>query len=99
MERGSKVDGTASEQASRPGSPDHWEDRLKGSKAEGDGRGERGERLVESVEDLRRNENGRIPEGEEVKLGDEEEEEVLEFGRGLTNYNSLEIDRVKGLRR
>jgi glutamate 5-kinase len=26
-------------------------------------------------------------------------EDVLEFGRGLTNYNSLEIDRVKGLRR
>ncbi|KAL8293059.1 hypothetical protein RQP46_000753 [Phenoliferia psychrophenolica] len=29
---------------------------------------------------------------------DEEEEIVLEFGRGLTNYNSVEIDRVKGLR-
>ena len=30
---------------------------------------------------------------------DEAEEEVLEFGRGLTNYNSAEIDRVKGMRR
>ena len=29
----------------------------------------------------------------------EEGEDVLEFGRGLTNYNSSEIDRVKGLRR
>lgn len=34
------------------------------------------------------------------KEGNEEEkEEILEFGRGLTNYNSIEIDRVKGLRR
>lgn len=29
----------------------------------------------------------------------EEGEQILEFGRGLTNYNSVEIDRVKGLRR
>ncbi|GAA5843727.1 hypothetical protein JCM9279_000122 [Rhodotorula babjevae] len=28
----------------------------------------------------------------------QEGEEVIEFGRGLTNYNSIEIDRVKGLR-
>lgn len=29
----------------------------------------------------------------------EEAEEIVEFGRGLTNYNSAEIDRVKGMRR
>ncbi|SCZ97660.1 BZ3500_MvSof-1268-A1-R1_Chr4-3g07345 [Microbotryum saponariae] len=33
-----------------------------------------------------------------LDLGSEEGEEVVEFGRGLTNYNSAEIDRVKGLR-
>lgn len=30
---------------------------------------------------------------------EEEAEEIIEFGRGLTNYNSAEIDRVKGMRR
>jgi hypothetical protein len=28
-----------------------------------------------------------------------DEDEVIEFGRGLSNYNSVEIDRVKGHRR
>lgn len=43
---------------------------------------------------------------EEERPGDEaytteavDSEDVFEFGRGLTNYNSLEIDRIKGLRR
>lgn len=27
-----------------------------------------------------------------------DEDEVIEFGRGLSNYNSVEIDRVKGHR-
>ncbi|KPV75628.1 uncharacterized protein RHOBADRAFT_13647, partial [Rhodotorula graminis WP1] len=47
--------------------------------------------LVEGVEKL---EMGTVAADEAVQEG----EEVVEFGRGLTNYNSIEIDRVKGLR-
>ncbi|BGP37768.1 Glutamate 5-kinase [Rhodotorula kratochvilovae] len=54
------------------------------------------EELVRSVEAL----DVGAESGAEVQGADEGEgeEEIHEFGRGLTNYNSIEIDRVKGLR-
>lgn len=71
-------------EVSRPGSPDHFEDRKKRVGREGE--------EVEEDELDEEDETGTEGKGEEG-------EDVLEFGRGLTNYNSLEIDRVKGLRR
>ena len=78
--------GSGTPEISRPGSPDHFEDRKKGVR--GGREGEEDEDEEEDEED---------EEGTEGK--GEEGEDVLEFGRGLTNYNSSEIDRVKGLRR
>ena len=78
--------GSGTPEISRPGSPDHFEDRKKGV---------RGGREGEEDEDEEPDEEDE--EGTEGK--GEEGEDVLEFGRGLTNYNSSEIDRVKGLRR
>lgn len=44
-----------------------------------------------------------LPEGDNVlvekPVEDNEEWEVEEVGRGLANYNSVQIDRVKGLKR
>ena len=41
-----------------------------------------------------------LPEEDHVLIGKEEEGwEVEEVGRGLANYNSAQIERVKGLRR
>lgn len=90
--REGEEEGRASAKASRPVSPDHFADReLQGE------RNREVRELRERVAELG------------VGVGEEEEEqvveagvegeEILEFGRGLTNYNSAEIDRVKGLRR
>lgn len=49
-------------------------------------------RLEERLEGLE------LHEGAVGDEGEREEETVLEFGRGLTNYNSSEIDRIKGMR-
>lgn len=38
-------------------------------------------------------------EQEKVEDEDEESFEQIEFGRGLANYNSQEIDRIKGHKR
>ncbi|GJN88685.1 hypothetical protein Rhopal_001651-T1 [Rhodotorula paludigena] len=74
----------ATAQHSRAVSPDHFADRA-----------ERTQRETDLVHD------------EGLEVGDatsasqapqDEAEEIVEFGRGLTNYNSVEIDRVKGLR-
>jgi len=52
-----------------------------------------GDELVEAIDGLEMATSAAASEA--VQEG----EEVVEFGRGLTNYNSIEIDRVKGLRR
>ncbi|GAA5932934.1 glutamate 5-kinase [Sporobolomyces koalae] len=66
----------------RAKSPDHFQDRLATRDMEAS---------VESLDlEQHSQEVQGVPEGEE--------EQVFEFGRGLTNYNSVEIDRVKGLR-
>ncbi|GAA5991811.1 hypothetical protein JCM5350_003204 [Sporobolomyces pararoseus] len=84
----------------RAKSPDHWQDRQEeeqlrknssSSSSTTEGRSTP-KRLSQSLESLEINRDTSI-----VKEG-EEEEDVFEFGRGLTNYNSVEIDRVKGLR-
>ncbi|GAA6006310.1 hypothetical protein JCM10207_000601 [Rhodosporidiobolus poonsookiae] len=82
-----------SAEPSRPVSPDHFTDRQERTAEE--------EELVESVEalQLEGEQAGAVPvEGKEEAPTGEAGEEILEFGRGLTNYNSVEIDRVKGLR-
>ncbi|KAM0753748.1 glutamate 5-kinase [Meredithblackwellia eburnea MCA 4105] len=73
---------------SRPGSPDHFQDR----KVE--------QALEASVASLSSSVASLDVEQKDKDLIEEkiEEWDVLEFGRGLTNYNSVEIDRVKGLR-
>ncbi|GAA6047658.1 hypothetical protein JCM3770_001612 [Rhodotorula araucariae] len=53
--------------------------------------------LVKSVEALEVGGEAGRNKDEAADAG-EQDEEILEFGRGLTNYNSIEIDRVKGLR-
>lgn len=84
-------------EGSRPVSPDHFADRRRDST----GRDVAGERDGSvSVAGLSLDDaggNGTITEG--IEVGEEEDEEILEFGRGLTNYNSLEMDRIKGLKR
>ncbi|GAA6029401.1 hypothetical protein JCM8097_003660 [Rhodosporidiobolus ruineniae] len=79
---------------SRPVSPDHFSDRQQSLDARHGGTTvDRDEELQSAAEGLR------IEEKEEVKQeASGEDEEVVEFGRGLTNYNSVEIDRVKGMR-
>ncbi|GAA5887791.1 hypothetical protein JCM16303_002332 [Sporobolomyces ruberrimus] len=73
-------------------SRDHFQDREERRKVLEEG--ENGvRRLSQSIEGLEVKE-----EGKDVGEEEEEEEDVFEFGRGLTNYNSVEIDRVKGLR-
>lgn len=81
-------------EASRPVSPDHFADRKRRSKGVEAGETETLGALSLEPEGARV--NGTINEGEEEV---ESDEEVLEFGRGLTNYNSLEMDRIKGLKR
>ncbi|GAA5874209.1 hypothetical protein JCM8547_007791 [Rhodosporidiobolus lusitaniae] len=73
---------------SRPVSPDHFSDRQERTGEE--------EELVQSVEALQV--NGGEGKKEEEHVEEDGKEEIIEFGRGLTNYNSMEIDRVKGLR-
>lgn len=85
-------------EGSRPVSPDHFADRKRHSSGSRDVAGERDGSVAIarlSLEDTAA--NGTITEG--IELGEEENEEILEFGRGLTNYNSLEMDRIKGLKR
>jgi glutamate 5-kinase len=77
----------------RAKSPDHWQDRREEREKEQ----ETSARLLTgSIEGLD------VRDGHEDDRNNEEEEQeaedVFEFGRGLTNYNSVEIDRVKGLR-
>ncbi|KAK4058646.1 Glutamate 5-kinase [Microbotryomycetes sp. JL221] len=87
-------------EASRPGSPDHFVDRtvvdLSDSVDSLSLTGESGNlvhpasmtpRTSEAHDDLK-------VDIDPIK----QDEEVFEFGRGLTNYNSVEIDRIKGLR-
>lgn len=81
---GRKGDRAAGGEASRPGSPDHFLDRKVSE----------GNEILEGLDNLELK-NGEVLEDDEEEL----EQDVFEFGRGLTNYNSLEIDRVKGLRR
>ncbi|GAA5968013.1 hypothetical protein JCM11641_003700 [Rhodosporidiobolus odoratus] len=71
---------------SRPVSPDHFSDRPDRTAEE--------DQLAQSIESLRvGGEQGTAEQQQQ-----DGQEEVVEFGRGLTNYNSVEIDRVKGLR-
>jgi glutamate 5-kinase len=89
---------TAGVEPSRPQSPDHFSDRLEGE------RSEKEEELVNSVEALQLG-SEEIQEAKQVvepvatEQRQDGEEEIVEFGRGLTNYNSVEISRVQGLRR
>lgn len=86
----------------RAKSPDHWQDRLeeerrrRQSSAVDQGidhsRSSSPRILTRSLASLEVQDTGRSEQDQE------EEEDVFEFGRGLTNYNSVEIDRVKGLR-
>jgi glutamate 5-kinase len=85
------------EVGSRPVSPDHFADRAKRPSPVGTPLVEAFHSL--SVGDLSARTNGTIVEGEDIDLVGDEVEEILEFGRGLTNYNSLEMDRIKGLKR
>ena len=84
--RQGRGEGQGSAKASRPVSPDHFADREKG------GRNRDSRELRDRVAEMG------LRDGQETEEEDEKEE-ILEFGRGLTNYNSVEIDRVKGLRR
>ncbi|GAA5973676.1 hypothetical protein JCM21900_006597 [Sporobolomyces salmonicolor] len=70
------------EEPSRPVSPDHFTDRERREEVDA-------EREEEELAQ-------RVKAAEVGEAGGEEE--IVEFGRGLTNYNSVEIDRVKGLR-
>ncbi|KAK4053069.1 Glutamate 5-kinase [Microbotryomycetes sp. JL201] len=85
---------------SRPGSPDHFADRTGALRD-----------LTDSVDSLhfQTDPTAQSPATGSAELHHDElrvdidpirqDEEIFEFGRGLTNYNSVEIDRVKGLRR
>lgn len=94
---------------SRASSPDHFADRQwsrerrrTDADADDDDDEERDQqRLVtENMEALRLEEGGGEGAGGEVAASvHTDEDEVIEFGRGLSNYNSVEIDRVKGHRR
>lgn len=88
---------------SRASSPDHFADRQwSRERRTTDDDDERDEqRLVaENMEALRLEEERGEAAGEQVVASVQtDEDEVIEFGRGLSNYNSVEIDRVKGHRR
>lgn len=87
---------------SRASSPDHFADRQwSRERRTTDDDDERDEqRLVaENMEALRLEEERGEGVGEAAAAGQTDEDEVIEFGRGLSNYNSVEIDRVKGHRR
>ncbi|GAA5822672.1 hypothetical protein JCM11251_004336 [Rhodosporidiobolus azoricus] len=75
---------------SRPVSPDHFSDRQE--------RTEKEEELVESVDALHVKAEDEGPQEHEKVVEHDGSEEIVEFGRGLANYNSLEIDRIRGLR-
>lgn len=74
---------------SRARSPDHFADRSSE-------REEKERELARAAEGLSLRD---VAAAEKAQKAKEDAEEVIEFGRGLTNYNSVEIDRVKGLRR
>ncbi|GAA5881554.1 hypothetical protein JCM3774_002022, partial [Rhodotorula dairenensis] len=95
---------------SRASSPDHFADRQRsreGRRTAADNHDDQREQQPEEEEG-----EGRLIMAEDVealRIGDEAtaaaaaavqtaEDEVIEFGRGLSNYNSVEIDRVKGHR-
>ncbi|GAA6016433.1 hypothetical protein JCM8202_005612 [Rhodotorula sphaerocarpa] len=87
---------------SRASSPDHFADRRQyGSRA--DPEGPEAQWLAEDIEAMRVGEGSPAPapapSTPAPATADAAEEEVIEFGRGLSNYNSVEIDRVKGHRR
>ncbi|BGP29892.1 Glutamate 5-kinase [Rhodotorula toruloides] len=73
---------------SRARSPDHFADRSSE-------REEKERELARAAEGLSLSDAAAAEQAQKAK---EDAEEVIEFGRGLTNYNSVEIDRVKGLR-
>ncbi|KDE08019.1 hypothetical protein MVLG_01721 [Microbotryum lychnidis-dioicae p1A1 Lamole] len=93
---------------SRPVSPDHFAERGRTTESRREiftpGSASPSQSRHASVSASRRGVSVNRSRGEEdgagssSGLGLEEGEEVVEFGRGLTNYNSAEIDRVKGLR-
>lgn len=81
---------------SRASSPDHFADRrrsVNGSSAGGSSE----QLLVEDIEAMRIGDGSPAPPDSMEPAN--EEDEIIEFGRGLSNYNSVEIDRVKGHRR
>ncbi|SCV69121.1 BQ2448_2141 [Microbotryum intermedium] len=99
---------------SRPVSPDHFAERNRGRTESRRSNGTDPANITSRIasvsasrrgisENWRKNDqemgvaNSNLGGGGEVVVL-EEGEEVVEFGRGLTNYNSAEIDRVKGLR-
>lgn len=90
---------------SRASSPDHFADRQwsrerRRNDADADDNDERDEqrRFTEDMEALQLEESGEGAGGVAASV-QTDEDEVIEFGRGLSNYNSVEIDRVKGHRR
>lgn len=91
--KGRKGKRAAAREPSRPVSPDHFADRGRDCD------------LSDSVDSLRVSSAAAAPAppATTAENGDEDqagpEEEAVEFGRGLTNYNSLEIDRIRGMRR
>ncbi|KAI5479269.1 hypothetical protein MNV49_003787, partial [Pseudohyphozyma bogoriensis] len=87
---GNRGQGREAKEPSRPVSPDHFADRKEKGDAE-DG-------LASSVASLDISVPVSTTQDQSVSAAPAPEEDVLEFGRGLTNYNSLEIDRIKGLR-
>lgn len=89
---------------SRASSPDHFADRQwsrerRRNDADADDNDERDEqrRFTEDMEALQLEESGEGAGGVAASV-QTDEDEVIEFGRGLSNYNSVEIDRVKGHR-
>jgi len=86
--RQGRGEGVASAKASRPVSPDHFADRAKAREVR---------ELRERVAEMNVGGGTPVETTEDEREG--AEEEILEFGRGLTNYNSVEINMVKGLRR
>ncbi|GAA6061846.1 hypothetical protein JCM10212_000763 [Sporobolomyces blumeae] len=90
----------------RPVSPDHFADR-EWRRTAREGGSEDVEKRMEKVHfddapavfEADGRGGGRTPRSSgDVEEEVEDDDDVFEFGRGLTNYNSSEIDRVKGLR-
>lgn len=88
-DRGRSASRKDSRVPSRARSPDHFADRSSE-------REEKEREIARAVDGMSLDEASVAEKAQRAKEG---EEEIVEFGRGLTNYNSVEIDRVKGLRR